>query len=183
MMRRLLPRPARDVGMRGSVLMLLGVIWIGVGASIAVTGDPASCAQVVMLDRVPLAVRAPAWIATGCLAVAWAFRPRRIIKDGVGFAGLYLMPAYRAVAFLTSWVDSLIPVGGSGYRNGLPSGIIYLSIVVLIWRIARWPESQPSETIDGGTYSSGSPFTIALPPGQHYVRLSRDGSDWKYFRK
>ena len=46
-----------------------------------------------------------------------------------------------------------------------------------------WPESQPSETIDGGTYSSGSPFTIALPPGQHYVRLSRDGSDWKSFRK
>ena len=46
-----------------------------------------------------------------------------------------------------------------------------------------WPESQPSETIDGGTYSSGSPFTIALPPGPHYVRLSRDGSDWKSFRK
>ena len=55
MPRRLLPRPPRDVGMRGSVLLLLGVIWVGVGASIAVTGDPASYEQVVMPDRVPLA--------------------------------------------------------------------------------------------------------------------------------
>ena len=148
-MRRLLPRPPRDVGMRGSVLLLLGVIWIGMGASIAVTGDPASYAQVVMLDRVPLAARAPAWIATGCLAVAWVFRPRRIVKDGVGFAGLYLMPAYRAVAFITSWVDSLIPVGGTGYRHGLPSGITCLSIVVLIWRIARWPEPRPDRKTAG----------------------------------
>ena len=39
-MRRLLPRHPREVGKRGQVLVLLGIIWIGLGAGLIIAGEP-----------------------------------------------------------------------------------------------------------------------------------------------
>ena len=41
MPRRLLPRPAREVGKRGQILLVFGLVWIGLGASLALYVMPA----------------------------------------------------------------------------------------------------------------------------------------------
>lgn len=47
MPRRLLPRPPRDVGMRGQILLVFGLVWIGLGAGLLIEGDPPHYDQIV----------------------------------------------------------------------------------------------------------------------------------------
>ena len=39
MPRRLLPRPAREVGKRGQILLVFGLVWVGLGVGILTEGD------------------------------------------------------------------------------------------------------------------------------------------------
>ena len=144
MLRRLLPRPPRDVGKRGQILLVFGLVWIGLGVGVLTEGDPAYYDQIVPFTWLPETVRAWLWIVTGAAAVAYAWRPRIIAHDGLGFLALYLMPAYRCGAFLWGWLDSRLPLGGGpGYPHGWVSALIYAAMVAAVIVCSTWPNPVP----------------------------------------
>lgn len=145
-MRHLLPRPPRAIGKRGQVLLILGFIWIVIGVNVWQNPDPASWAHLPILHDVPRWIRGSAWIVTGLLAIAFAWRPQRIEHDGVGFLALYVMPAERVGIFFYGWLDYVFPFGGPGYSRGLLSAAVYLAIVALVMVCARWADPPPDLT-------------------------------------
>ena len=149
MPRRLLPlppRPPREVGKRGQILLVFGLIWIGLGVGVLTEGEPAYYDQIVPFTWLPETVRAWLWIATGAVAVAYAWRPRIIAHDGLGFLALYLMPAYRCGAFLWGWLDSRLPLGGGpGGLGDLASALIYAAVVAAVMVCSSWPNPVPAD--------------------------------------
>ena len=134
------PRPPREVGKRGQLLLVFGLVWIGLGVGVLTEGDPAYYDQIVPFTWLPETVRAWLWIITGAAAVAYAWRPRIIAHDGLGFFALYLMPAYRCGAFLWGWLDSWLPLGGGpGYPRGWTSALPYAAMVTAVMVCSSWP--------------------------------------------
>lgn len=138
MVRRYMPRPWCEVGFRGQILLVFGVLWLGVGYGTVTEPAPD------VWENVPLLLHIPdgwLWLATGAVAIAYAFRPIRLQRDAVGFVALYLMPAYHAGAYLIAWIDSLsTTVGGPGYPRGWLTALLYLAMVAAVMICARWPE-------------------------------------------
>lgn len=138
MVRHLLPRPWCEVGKRGQILLVFGILWLGVGWGTLTQPPPAAWANVPLLATFPDGY---VWLLTGAAAVAYAFRPSRLQNDAVGFVALYVMPAYRAGAYLLGWIDSLMPsVGGPGYPRGWLTALLYLAMVAAVMICATWPE-------------------------------------------
>jgi hypothetical protein len=138
-MRRLLPRRPREVSKRGQILLIFGFIWIAVGISVLerpyVDGQ-----EPLLFDDLPVWLRAGAWIGTGLLAMAFAWRPRGISHDGVGFVALYIMPAERCAIFFLGWLDSVVPGGGPGYPAGLYAAVVWLAITAAVLVCSSWPD-------------------------------------------
>lgn len=143
----LMPRRPSEMNKRGQVLVILGIIWVAIGASVYMDPHPRGWEHIWMFSAPPVWLRAGAWVATGLVAVLFAVRPRWITHDGFAFLALYVMPAERAAGFLWGWLDHLMPWGGPGYSRGLLGGLVYLVIVALIMVIATWPD-PPTARLD-----------------------------------
>ena len=144
MTRHLLPRPWREVGKRGQILLTYGVLWVLIGVGTMTEPAPPAWTVIPLLAAFPLG---PAWVVTGLIAIAYAWRPRIIGHDGVAFLALYVMPAYRAGAYILGWVDSLIDgVGGPGYPRGWLTSLTYLAMVAAVMICASWPEPPHHHT-------------------------------------
>lgn len=130
------PRKPRQIGRRGAVLLILGLIWIILGLGVL---DSGGISDELLHERLSPTLRGAAWIVTGLVAIGYAFRPTGL-GDQVGFAALYLMPAVRVASYTTAWVDSLIPVGGPGYESGWRFAAIHAAIVTAVAITAGWPE-------------------------------------------
>ena len=140
-MRRLLPRHPREVGKRGQVLILLGIIWISLGAGLVIAGEPPHYAQIKLFTWVPLDLRIVGWVGSGSIALACAWRPRIFHDDQIGYLALYVMPAWRCVAYLYGWLDSWLPLGGgAGYPRGWISAAVWGAITGLIIILSDWPD-------------------------------------------
>ena len=150
MPRRLLPRHPRDLrgDYRGQILAVYGLVWVGMGLNVTHDGDPATWSTLVPFNLVPPHVRGGLWIITGLLAVLYAIRPRCIHSDGLGFAALYVMPAWRVLAFTWSWAGAHIDLGGPGYPRGWVWALLHLVMVVAVMRVASWP--NPPKASDKG---------------------------------
>ena len=143
-MRHLLPRPPTALGKRGLILLIFGFIWVSVGMAVVNQPDPAGYEH-LLFSQIPRPVRALAWVTTGLLAVAIAFRPRLLHHDGFGFLALYVMPAERAAIFVIGWLDYHITgLGGPGYPRGLYAASVWLAIVAAVMVCATWPD-PPNE--------------------------------------
>lgn len=131
-------------GRRGSILTILGAIWIGTGLSIIVT--PPS--EVYSLLSGWEWARGLAWIATGCAALWFARKPQG--EDAWGFTALYLMPAYRVIAYAAGMVNYFIEpeIGAGGSARAIVQVFTWLTIMVLIAVMAGWPEPEPRATHD-----------------------------------
>lgn len=133
--------PPERLGRRGSVLLILGIIWIiqGVGALIAPPiYDPSSSALLYLL--IPGPVRFTMWASTGIAAIVYAWRkPPK--ADGIGYAALVVMPIERAFSFAWAWFVSIVGDPGEGLDRGWISAFAWWSIVVFIATIAGWPEA------------------------------------------
>ena len=92
--------PLGRLGRRGAVLIILGTLWILVGANVlAADYDPS-----LALSASP-AFQSALWIGTGFVACAFAWRPQGHAAPGV--LALYIMVGYRCISYafdLLFWI-------------------------------------------------------------------------------
>ena len=131
-------------GRRGAILTLIGVVWIGMGVSILIT-PPSEIYYLISIGSWP---RALVWILTGCVALWYARKPQG--EDALGFLALYLMPAYRVVAYVVGMINYLIEpdLGTGGSARAIVQVLTWLTIMVLVSVIAGWSEPEPRATRD-----------------------------------
>lgn len=132
------PRRPRQLGYRGSMLLALGVCWVILG--VGVLDSTSSINPSLLHERIPHEVRGWAWIITGLVAIAYAWRPTGI-HDAPGYLALYLMPAIRVVSYGLAWLDHLLPIGGTGYALGWRFAAIYLAMLAAVIISAGHPET------------------------------------------
>ena len=117
----------RRLGRRGAVLTILGGIWTLIGVNVLAVGyDPTPA----LLSVTP-SLRGALWVATGIAAALFAWRPQG--QDAPGFLALYVMVAYRCVAYI---VD--IATGRTTAAVGL---LAWLGIAALILIVSGWREA------------------------------------------
>jgi len=138
--------PSTNLGRRGAVLLILGVIWFFIG--ISTITDPYASGRNLSLfhESLPSWLRATLWIGTALLALssAWRAAGRR---DDWGYMGLILMPTVRAMSFLWAWLVDLFD--GKGDATGWLGAIVWGTVTILVYTISGWPESPkfvPPET-------------------------------------
>ena len=133
--RRWTPRYPRQLGHRGAVLMLCGVLWMMLGLTVFTDPDWPYAVHTL----IPREVRSALWIASGVTAVIFAWRPPGF-SDAWGWTALYVMPAVRVVSFAWAWVDSWVPWGTPGYPDGYQHVLINGSMLAVVLICSSWPE-------------------------------------------
>ena len=131
-----LPRRVGQIGRRGAMLLVFGVLWMVVGVGVL---DSSGVHAELLHERLPSWVRGGVWVVTGALAVFYAFRPPGL-SDRVGFASLYIMPAVRVLSYTMAWIDYFIPIGGDGYASGWRFAAVYAVMLAAVMITAGWPE-------------------------------------------
>lgn len=133
--RRHYKRATARLGRRGTVLALFGVVWVMQGITVLIAPESPTYYLISQFT----AVRAIVWIATGIVAIVYAARPQG--DDAPGFLALYVMAAYRIVAYGAGFVLWALPGGTEGNPRGIIGafswGVILLSILVM----AGWHET------------------------------------------
>lgn len=127
------------LGRRGSFLVLFGVVWIAQGVAAFTT--PESATYALLADGGQW--RGLVWVATGAIALIYATRPQG--EDAIGFLSLYLMAAYRAVAYGAGLVLWALPGGKEGDPRGAIGLLSWGALIIAILIVAGWRES-PEET-------------------------------------
>lgn len=142
--RRWLPRPIWDTGKRGSILLLLGTLWVLEGVSLIDYEIPGPH---VAHQFLPNWIGVGAWVVTGLIAVAAALRPPGI-PDHWGFTALYLMPAIRFISYAMGWVASWglfdPPPWMPSFSEGWRYVALYAGLVGVIMICAGWREPLPT---------------------------------------
>lgn len=123
------------LGRRGTVLAVLGLVWVMQGVTVLVAPESPTY---YLISHFTLA-RALGWIVTGVVAILYAARPQG--DDAPGFLSLYVMAAYRIVAYGAGFILWALPGGTEGNPRGIIGafswGVILLSILVM----AGWYET------------------------------------------
>ena len=133
------------LGRRGTVLACLGVLWVCTG--IATLTAPGSEDYPLLTDVGPWEdIRGAVWIATGCIAIVCA--GRRQGDDWPGWVALYVMVAYRLLAYLHGYGLWLLSDGGTS--RGIIGALAWATALVPIAVCAGW-EEPPTRT-DGDTH-------------------------------
>lgn len=135
-------RSTAGLGRRGTVLALLGIVWIAQGLTVLLA--PSSPTYYLLANFEP--ARAIGWIATGVVAVAYAARPQG--DDAPGFLSLYVMAAYRVVAYSAGFVAWMIPGGVDGNPRGIVGIFSWFVILLAIVVIAGWHEPSRRRSKD-----------------------------------
>ncbi len=146
--RRLLDPELRHFNKRGQILLIFGLIWVSIGFS--VLDQPVAAGQEhLIFTNIPTQLRVSAWIVTGFIAAAAAFRPVQVKSDDYAFFALYIMPAERVLIFTVGYIDYHVPgltvgpvevFGTPGYSRGLYSALIWLVIISAVIVCSRWPD-------------------------------------------
>ncbi|MDY6054334.1 hypothetical protein [Micrococcus sp.] len=125
----------RRLGHRGSALLSLGTLWIGMGVLTILAPAPPG---IHMLALAPT-VRGTVWILTGAAAIIMA--TRRQGHDAWGFLALMAMAAYRATAHIAAVLTELLaPTPDGDLPRAVFGAIVWATIARLIVLIAGWPE-------------------------------------------
>lgn len=123
-------------GRRGTLLILLGSIWVLQG--VGVFSAPESSYALLSGWNFP---RGVAWIVTGIIGI-WAAN-KRMGDDAVGFISIYIMAGYRVLAYLHEFIRWAWPWGDPGEFRGLFSALAWSTVLVAIIVISGWPEPEP----------------------------------------
>lgn len=126
---------ATILGRRGSVLFLLGVIWVFQGIATYTFQEPS--AYPLLNDyHIP---RTLGWIVTGFAAIWFSFS--RQGYDAFGFLALYIMGAYRIIAYGWEFLLWALPPEG-GNPRGIVGVFSWFVIVSLLYVVAGWKEVE-----------------------------------------
>lgn len=136
-------RMTSELGRRGTVLVLLGIVWIFQGVTIVLTPTPSTYELLSGYD----AIRSAAWFITGALAIVFARIPQGF--DAVGFVSLYIMAAYRIFAYTFSFALWLLPSEG-GNPRGIVGMLSWTTILIMIAMVAGWRENEGEGVADAG---------------------------------
>lgn len=124
------------LGRRGTILALLGVAWILQGIS-TFFNEPSP--SYPLLNEYPI-IRGSAWILTGLVSIWYAKKPQG--HDIAGFVSLYLMAAYRIIAYGVSFVLWLLPGGFEGNPRGIVGIFSWATIIILLIAVSGWSEND-----------------------------------------
>lgn len=131
------------LGRRGIILATLGVVWIITGLATLIAPDP-SAAYPLLSTMHPL--RGSLWIITGVAAIVYAHRPQG--KDAAGWVALYVMAAYRVIAYghgLLLWV-----LGDPDATFRAIFGVAsWCALIVVIRVCSGWPEHHGDPATTG----------------------------------
>ena len=135
-----LKAPPARLGRRGACLTLLGIIWVCVGVTTALSEGPDGYLMLNGWEH----LRGALWIVTGAIAMIYAWKPQG--RDAVGFVALYIMAGYRFVAYMVGfaqWLGS--DHGEQGSPRGAVAAFTWVIILVLIVTVAGWRESADDD--------------------------------------
>ena len=127
-----------QLGTRGTVLVMLGLVFLARAAAVW-TEDSWPLDAAVFYDRIPRGVRSIMWGMCGVTAGVCARRPR---WHPVGFTAAIVMPIERATAHLWSFIMWVVPGAPGGDIAGLFWWIQWTCYATVIWRLGRWAEDR-----------------------------------------
>jgi hypothetical protein len=122
------------LGRRGAVLMLLGVVWLLIGAfQILQPPPPANRAGLYLLTLLaPYEWWGGVWIAASLAAVTAA---PRMASDTYGFVALMVPPWLWTLVNLAGWALGQAP-------RGWAAAMVYAALASMIMVVAGWPEPR-----------------------------------------
>ena len=145
----------RRLGRRGTVLVMLGLVWIVQG--LAVGTSPRSTergAQYLVHETLPTWLRVALWTGTGIVAVWAGFRQIPPGRDSYGFVALVILPIERGASFgwgflLYLWHQLVEHVewlpwdtAPMGYPRGAIGAVSWLTIAALLMVISGWADPR-----------------------------------------
>lgn len=128
------------MGPRRTVLLLLGLLWVGMGWTVTVSG-PVDPGDAILYEALPVWVRVTAWALTGCLAIFGATLPH---LDKIGYSALLVMPAERFISLVWSQIEWVRPGPPPG-TVGIPGALVWGVVLALIWVVMQWPDTPRGE--------------------------------------
>lgn len=150
---------ARNVlGRRGSLLTILGLAWMAMGLAVPFRAEEGH----LVLLNVLAPLRATLWVVTGAVAVVVARRR----EDRAGWLALYLMAAYRAVAFSAGAVavalDGVSAADLPVLADDVSRAVTWVAVLAAIRICSGWREHPEDLT-------TGALQIVAAPAGDDEV--------------
>lgn len=129
-------------GYRATDMMLIAAVWVFVGLSVWLRGDPDPNHK-VPIEYLGETVRALFWLVPAAYAfvVALFFGSR----DGSGFVALVIPASMRAASYVAAVVEGILThnrVGGTGLWL---EATVWVCITLFIYRQANRPDLPPIE--------------------------------------
>ena len=139
-MDRATARARARLGRRGTLLALLGAIWIATGITTLIA--PPSPGYLLL--NIATEAQGVAWIATGMVALWCANRPSG--HDALGWIALYIMAAYRVLAYGWGLVEWAITVDAGGSLRAAFGALVWVAVLIILVVCAGWPEPEDPQT-------------------------------------
>lgn len=139
----------RKVGTRGSLLLILGTIWVILGMGFLMFpmerfSRPGPGGPLDFLDEGPgVHIFSSMWILGGVIAFYTAFRRSRTCEDDLGFNGVALPPFLWSMGYWWSWIIHLVFDGEVGRANTYIAALIYSTLTVLIVFLSHHLQDHP----------------------------------------
>lgn len=129
----------RTIPRRRAALILIGLLHLGMVPGIIVRPVVVDPGLAILHTMMPVWLRASLWATAGLLCLALALHHR---SEAVGWGIAMLMPIERAVSYLWSGIQWIIPGWPPGAAASFGTAAVWAVIGGLIWLMAGWPDVQ-----------------------------------------
>ena len=127
-------------GLRGRLMMMLGVGWVLIGLGLLTGAAPDGPVPGVPHTQLPGQLRAGLWIGTGIFAIVRGmFRGSQGKEPGV--MALLIMPLFRAGSYLWAWLVHLWPLDD---MIGISTAWYNATFYVILARAVRFASEVPA---------------------------------------
>ena len=128
----------QHVGLRAEGTIIVGVIWILIGAGELVREVPLAPIPGVWHLLIPAQISGFVWILTGMGATILSWTKDR---SGQGLFLLMVAPGIRFFSYFWSWVVYVIPGIQEGNPRGWFNSLFYLVMILLVVFLSRIPDN------------------------------------------
>lgn len=146
----------RELGRRGFLLILFGLLWIAFGVGVIVTPQPRFSGpgpEVPILHLLDMPISGALWIVAGILGVTAGLTRRRTRgHDAAGFNVLLAPVMLFLLGYLWSFATWVL-TGESGKETAWVSAVVWLIVCAFILLVAGWPDPDDPAVHDNGRES------------------------------